>query len=121
AFAALEGIAAQMKDWHRVVEVLERRVEVARAPEQKPLLKRLAGVLAESLGRAADAAEVHRRLLDVDPEDAESLLFRARHLWTEGDKEESARHWQRLLEVGGVAGAVLAEAHLRLGQWGRVV
>ena len=121
AFHSLEGMAAGLADWARVAEVLERRLEVGRTADQKPLFERLGAVLANELNRPADASQAFRRLLDLDPEHAGALLWRARYLWNEGDKEESARHYERLVELPGLAPADQAEAHLRLGQWGRVV
>ena len=121
AFHSLESMAATLQDWPRVAEVLGRRLEVARTGDQKPLYERLGAVLANELNRPAEASEAFRRLLDLDPEHAGALLWRARYLWTEGDKDESARHYERLAELPGLAPADQAEAHLRLGQWGRVV
>jgi tetratricopeptide (TPR) repeat protein len=121
AFTALETIAAGMQDWPRVAEVLERRIEVARSPEQRALLERLAALLGGTLARPADACEAYRRLLDIDPEHAQALLFRARHLWGAEAHEESASHYQRLLELPSLAPEERAEAHLRLGRWARVV
>jgi tetratricopeptide (TPR) repeat protein len=121
AFTSLENMAANLQDWPRVAEVLERRLEVARTGDQKPLYERLGAVLANELGRPDDASEAFRKLLDLDPEHASALLWRARYLWTDGDKDESARHYERLVELPVLPLADQAEAHLRLGQWGRVM
>jgi tetratricopeptide (TPR) repeat protein len=120
AFVTLEAAATRMKDWPRLAEVLAQRLEVARTAEQRPLLTRLGRVLDE-LGRADEAAEVYRRLLDVDPEDATALIYRARQLWATGAKPAAGAHFERLLELEGVAAADRAEAELRLAQWLRVV
>src|SRR5439155_586532 len=57
AFTALEAIATQTQDWARVAEVLERRLEVARVSDQQALLQRLGALLADLLGRPAEAGE----------------------------------------------------------------
>ncbi len=123
AFAALEQAARAADDFARVAEVLSRRAEHARPGELRGLQGRLAEAF-ERLGRSDEAARVYRRLIEDDPGDLAARAALARQQWGAGHKEEAVRLYTELVGAAGAPGPasadVLAEAHLRLGQWARV-
>ena len=125
AFEELAETLAAAGAWQRLEEALRRRLE-ARRGDAARVMQLLADLLFSQLDRPEDGAEVLQRLLERAPEDRHARLGLARYFWQTGNKQESARHYERLLESAAAGGEepvsiATAEAHLRLGQWARVV
>jgi tetratricopeptide (TPR) repeat protein len=127
AFAALETTLERLGAWERLSQALRQRL-AARRGDTREVLHRMATLLSARLGRPEEGAEIWHRILEQDPQDGRARLELARHLWRIGNKQESAREFEELLQRTSADASRLpevrlwtSEAHLRLAQWARVV
>lgn len=121
-FEELLTVLEELGDHARLEAALASRLPALdRNPEQAV---RLAALLAGNHDRDDEAAEIYRRVLLAHPSNVAARAGAARLLWRAGNKQQSARHYEALLATEAVAEqhpTLAAEAHLRLGQWARVV
>ncbi len=133
--AALEQLADKGQLWSRVVEALRLAAgRVVGEPRGLDLARRVAALYADKLGDAAASLEVHRWILQVWPDELDSLqvvidahrangehadLRSALEQWIERTPDQQA-HVPRWLEIGRLcreslsdpAGALVAYSHV---------
>ncbi|MGF1511941.1 MAG: hypothetical protein ACFB9M_20820 [Myxococcota bacterium] len=131
ALAALRELHRAKEDWGPMVKVLRSMIPLhARAEESKPIRFELADIFAERLNQKQEAAEVGRRILDIEPHTHAELirlekLFRDARAFAEavrvlhrraeltetaGDRADVLMEVARIYEqdIGRTAGAVSA-------------
>ena len=121
---ALERLYAQSEKWSELIEVYERRVEVAESPEEAiALLTQIAGIWEERFSDLDRASATLIRVLEVEPEHLPALV-RLERIWRASGSHERLiealeRHvelsrspdeaTELLLEVGQVRGQALGD------------
>ncbi len=89
ALGALARLYEKQSRWEELTELLERQLDVSESTEARvAVLAHRARVFAEHLGRAEEALETRRRILEVDPGHLPTLRllaagFRASEAWEE--------------------------------------
>ncbi|MFW5968745.1 MAG: hypothetical protein ACOCV2_14570, partial [Persicimonas sp.] len=89
AFDALERLNAELGQWMELVDVLRRRLDVARDDDERvAILERLADTYADKLDDQVEAVGVHREILQFEPNHRGSLealeaIFEVRAEWHE--------------------------------------
>src|SRR5205823_502459 len=107
-------------DFRRLAEALARRLQSPRTrpAEKKALLRRLAAIQADKLGRTDAAFETHQQLLELDPESRPSILFLAQEARRVGDRRLEERYLESVSTLPGerMEPPAEAEIHGRLAQ-----
>lgn len=116
ALAALESLLERYGKWPEVVQVLQRRADLALEPdERKAALEKMASILEEKLDRIDEAIDAWRQVLLIDDTDLAPLRALER-LYAVTER------WQDLVDVLTRQATVLyepeelVELHLRVGE-----
>jgi tetratricopeptide (TPR) repeat protein len=92
AHERLEDLYRKRRAWDKLFELYSADLETAEGGAKLSLLKELAQLAAERLNRGADAVELYKRILDVDPTRAEVLDALEKYA-------ERAKDWPTLADV----------------------
>jgi tetratricopeptide (TPR) repeat protein len=92
AHERLEDLYRKRRAWDKLFELYSADLESAEGGAKLSLLKELAQLAAERLNRGADAVELYRRILDIDPTRADVLDALEKYA-------ERAKDWPTLAEV----------------------
>jgi tetratricopeptide (TPR) repeat protein len=116
ALAALEHLYRQTERWKDLLEVYEKRRELAAAPEdRKPILYEIAKLYEVQIGDSAKAVETYRAVLEDDPVDATALAALDALYQKTKDWEPYAEVLRRRIELD-VGEAELIDLKFRLAQ-----
>ena len=107
AHERLEDLYRKRRAWDKLFELYSADLETAEGGAKLSLLKELAQLAAERLNRGADAVELYKRILEVDPTRAEVLDALEKYA-------ERAKDWPTLAEVLERRVATLDDAAARL-------
>ena len=86
---ALDRLHLRSQDWHELLAIYRRKLELAEAPEDKEALQfQIANLLEEMLGDAHEAIQVYAEILQVAPENGRALrsldrLYAQEGMWPE--------------------------------------
>ena len=92
AHERLEDLYRKRRAWDKLFELYSADLEKAEGGKKLSLLKELAQLAAERLNRGADAVELYKRILEIDPARAEVLDALEKYA-------ERAKDWPTLAEV----------------------
>ncbi|MET0790738.1 MAG: hypothetical protein ABW061_04395, partial [Polyangiaceae bacterium] len=92
AHERLEDLYRKRRAWDKLFELYSADLESAEGGAKLSLLKELAQLAAERLNRGADAVELYKRILEIDPTRAEVLDALEKYA-------ERAKDWPTLAEV----------------------
>jgi len=92
AHERLEDLYRKRRAWDKLFELYSKDLETAEGGAKLSLLKELAQLAAERLNRGAEAVELYKRILEIDPSRAEVLDALEKYA-------ERAKDWPTLAEV----------------------
>ena len=92
AHERLEDLYRKRRAWDKLFELYSADLETAEGGAKLSLLKELAQLAAERLNRGAEAVELYKRILEIDPARAEVLDALEKYA-------ERAKDWPTLAEV----------------------
>src|SRR5450432_4105887 len=92
AHERLEDLYRKRRAWDKLFELYSADLESAEGGAKLSLLKELAQLAAERLNRGAEAVELYKKILEIDPTRAEVLDALEKHA-------ERAKDWATLAEV----------------------
>jgi len=107
AHERLEDLYRKRRAWDKLFELYSSDLETAEGPAKLSLLKELAQLAAERLNRGAEAVELYKRILEIDPGRAEVLDALEKYA-------ERAKDWPTLAEVLERRVATLSDDAARL-------
>ena len=107
AHERLEDLYRKRRAWDKLFELYSADLEVAEGGAKLSLLKELAQLAAERLNRGAEAVELYKRILDIDPARADVLDALEKFA-------ERAKDWPTLAEVLERRVATLSDDAARL-------